>query len=498
MLGDAPNQELLDRWRAGDELAARVLVDRYMARLTALARSRLSRKLQRRLDAEDVVLSAWRSFFVATWNGRIAADGEGDLWPLLVTLTLRKLNRQAVRHKAGRRSLDAEQPLDLQADWQATVSRDPSPDDVAVLTDEVEALLAALEPSDREVLTLTLQGENQPAIAETLGCSERTVRRSLARIREVIASRRAAGSIARRPWNGGESSEPPASSRPPVSHRIAAASGTPSPTIDYSEILLHELIGEGGFGKVYRATRRTDSAVVAVKYLKKRFWKNAAAVDALVDETAIVASLSHSGIVRQHGWGRSPQGATFLVMELIDGPNLEDWLAVEQPAIPEIIRCGIAIADVLVAAHRERVLHGDITPRNVLRASDGRFVLTDFGFARSRGQTIGSRPHGGTPGFLAPEQVSEAFGVIDARTDVYGLGGLLYALLTRQPPMSGDDVPTVLAKVLSSRAAEPLSAFRQDVPIELERLVMQCLQKASPDRPESATAVRSRLTGISE
>jgi len=119
MLEDASNQELLDAWRRGNHDAAALLVRRYMIRLTALARSRLSRKLARRIDGEDAVLSAWRSFFVAVEDGRITVPADDNLWPLLLTLTLRKLARHAARHTAQRRAVDDEQSLDQIRAWQA-------------------------------------------------------------------------------------------------------------------------------------------------------------------------------------------------------------------------------------------------------------------------------------------------------------------------------------------------------------------------------------------
>lgn len=184
MLEDASNRDLLDAWRTGNQYAATVLVRRYMGRLTSLASSRLSRKLARRLDAEDVVLSAWRSFFAATGRYQVDVPGDDNLWPLLVTMTLRKLSRQAARHTADRRSIDAEVQLHDETNWPVIVSQDPTPAEAAMVTDEIENLMSGLAPIDREILTKRLQGEQHASIAAAVGCSERTVRRSLARLRE--------------------------------------------------------------------------------------------------------------------------------------------------------------------------------------------------------------------------------------------------------------------------------------------------------------------------
>ncbi|MBX3447997.1 MAG: hypothetical protein KF777_00475 [Planctomycetaceae bacterium] len=156
MLEDASNQELLAAWKEGNQQAARVLVRRYMVRLTALARSRLSRRLARRIDPEDVVMSAWRSFFVGTNLGRLAIANDDNPWPLLVTITLRKLARQAERHSAERRNAGQDVSLEENVDWQMAVSRDPSPEEAAMLVDEVETLMGQLDDFNREVLTRRL------------------------------------------------------------------------------------------------------------------------------------------------------------------------------------------------------------------------------------------------------------------------------------------------------------------------------------------------------
>ncbi|MCA9033348.1 MAG: sigma-70 family RNA polymerase sigma factor, partial [Planctomycetaceae bacterium] len=186
VLEDASNQELLAAWKDGHQFAAQVLVRRYMVRLTALARSRLSRKLARRIDPEDVVMSAWRSFFVGANIGRLSTAQDDDLWPILVTITLRKIARQASRHMADRRNAILDKTFDESVDWQAAVSRDPSPDEAAMLVDEVESLMNRLGQVDRDVLTRRLQGEEHAEIANAMNCSERTVRRSMQRIRSKL------------------------------------------------------------------------------------------------------------------------------------------------------------------------------------------------------------------------------------------------------------------------------------------------------------------------
>lgn len=510
MLEDASNRELLDAWRSGNQSAATVLVRRYMARLTSLASSRLSRKLARRVDAEDVVLSAWRSFFAATGRDHVDVPGDDNLWPLLVTMTLRKLSRQAARHTAERRSIDAEvQPRD-EINWPVIVSRDPTPAEAAMVTDEIENLMSGLAPIDREILTKRLQGEQHAAIADTVGCSERTVRRSLARVRErYLAAGQSDGTPSAQDEDSdvstGDSSatnsigtfqaDSSAGSIQPAAGSAAERPLPAPPTVQFRDVVLERLVGQGTFGKVYQAKRCCDGSRVAVKYLRKEFWRNGSAADQLIREVAIVSKLSHPGIIQHFGWGKARRDGVFVMMEWVDGENLESWCRASKRTVTEVIECGVAVGGALAAAHEAEIVHADLTPRNILRRSDCTFVLTDFGFSR-----FASDPGGaitaGTPGFLAPEQISDAFGTISPQTDVFGLGGVLYFLLTGQPPFAGRDVAETFARTLSSRPADRVSSRLQTANSAVDELVAHCLCKEPSGRPNSVTTVLEQLARV--
>jgi RNA polymerase sigma factor (sigma-70 family) len=176
---------MLKRYRQGDEQAADELFTRYVDRLTRLARSRLSRKLATRTDPEDVVMSAYRSFFVAAREGRFTLRRSGDLWRLLVSITLHKLYRQARRHGTASRNVESEFPLTE----QALIGKEPAPEEVVEIADQLETLLRTLDPFARRVLELRLQEESLSAIAQETGRSERTVRRELSTIKERLARR---------------------------------------------------------------------------------------------------------------------------------------------------------------------------------------------------------------------------------------------------------------------------------------------------------------------
>ncbi|MFO0429048.1 MAG: protein kinase domain-containing protein [Planctomyces sp.] len=487
---DGSNAELLKLWKSGNQHAAQVLVDRYMLRLTALAQSRLSRMLARRLDADDIVLSAWRSFFVAVNRSRLQVPDDDNLWPLLATFTLRKLQRQAQRQLADRRDMARDASISDDDGWRELVSREPTPDDAAHLTYDIEALLARLEPTDREILMQRLQGEELEVIASRMKCSERTVRRAMQRIRMQLADyfdvtddpADLSPSVKARPVtdDDGRSSLPPLNTRP-------------TPSIRYQELTLEAMIGRGGFGRVYRARWKSIDCPIAVKFLNKKFWHHDLAVRALVEESQKVQCISHRHIIRHHGWGQAPSGAPFLVMDLIDGSNLTDWIQHPSFDVSEIESCGIQICDALIALHQSGILHGDISPGNVLRRAPHDFVLTDFGFSRSVHETHLAR--GGTPGFLAPEQLSSAFGAISEHTDLYGFGALLYFLATRTAPFEGDDESDVLNQVLSSRSPAPISEHC-GLPQKLMMGIMKCLSKVPSQRGTAMSSLRRELFRI--
>jgi RNA polymerase sigma-70 factor (ECF subfamily) len=183
------SRQLLVRLQEGESVAAGEILDRYTTRLIGLARKRLSPKLARRIDPEDVVQSAYRSFFRAADRASLHVNENGDLWRLLAAITLNKLRMQARRHRAARRNLDREEFPDrddgkLMIADQLTES--PSPEQAALIAEQVELLMRGLVERQRYGLELRLQGFLIEEIAQKLECSERTVRRWLDQIKAQL------------------------------------------------------------------------------------------------------------------------------------------------------------------------------------------------------------------------------------------------------------------------------------------------------------------------
>ena len=366
---------LVASFRSGDDAAATALFERYFARLTALVQSRLGARLRARVDPDDVALSAYRSFFVRAAAGQFELCETGDLWRLLARMALHKLSHQIDRHTAEKRAVSMEEQL---SDSHDLASAEPSPDEAAAISDELEFVMRSLDETERRTLELRLQGELIEAIAAELRQSERTVRRTLARVREVmlkrlpdaVAERRTEAILApspRREGSGrGEADEPAVAldgddlNQRDSAHRDFDQRRLPSPTLpaegwefkrsgvsesdrplpchhfqntsseptlfDHTDFLLKQYIGEGLTGKVYRAWWKSRSRTVAVKYLKRSHLEHPDRVARFCDEAAVIAGFAHPNIVALHGLGRALHGGYFIVFDWIDGPNLQTLL----------------------------------------------------------------------------------------------------------------------------------------------------------------------------
>lgn len=177
------SRHLLQLVQAGDSRAAAELHDRYLQRLIRLAQSRLSPQLRRRVAAEDVVQSAFRSFFVRAREGQFELQRSGDLWRLLAAITIKRVHRQLERHTAARRDVQLElHPNNLDLPVEA-MAHEPSADIVAAIVEQVENVMQATDERTRRALQLRLQGYAIDEIAANLERSQRTVRRLLNNVR---------------------------------------------------------------------------------------------------------------------------------------------------------------------------------------------------------------------------------------------------------------------------------------------------------------------------
>jgi RNA polymerase sigma-70 factor (ECF subfamily) len=192
MNGDENSLNLLQRWRDGDESAATEIFERYVNRLCALARTRLSNRMQRRVEAEDIVQSAYRSFFRRAGE-HYTLEKEGDLWRLLAAITINKVRGQVEFHTAMKRGVYSEESMAVDQSMirvsPEVVSEEPNPDDAAILVEELSDLLACLDETQRSIIELSMQHLSVEQIAEEVHRSERTVRRTIQQGREELERR---------------------------------------------------------------------------------------------------------------------------------------------------------------------------------------------------------------------------------------------------------------------------------------------------------------------
>lgn len=461
------SQELLQRLGQGDEAAAQDVFEQYVERLTALARSRLSPRLQPRIDPEDVVMSAYRSFFLRARRGAFHLGEGRDLWHLLVEITLHKLYRQTTYHTAQRRNTHRE-TADAAGTPQLSASREPSPEAAALLADELAAVMAELSLDVRAALEQRLQGLELSEIAQSLGKSERTVRRWLDDAKAALQRRFPAGvSPAER--------KPRQPSQPKPLPLDFTQGGE---MLQFNNYRLLRQIGHGGSGKVYRAVIKPSSTPVAIKFMKRSLLGRPELMERFVSEAKLVAQLDHPGIMRIHGVGHTPNRGYFLVMGLCERGDLQQQLATGPVPIGDALRWTAEAAAAIEHAHEHGVIHCDLKPSNLLLVDDGHIVVTDFGLARTT-TDISSDIIAGTPAFLAPEQLDPRWGTIGSHTDVYGLGAVLYTLLSARPPHTGA-VSKIVDAIAAGKEPEPL---RDEIPEGVALLVRSCLAPQSARRP---------------
>lgn len=218
---------------------------------------------------------------------------------------------------------------------------------------------------------------------------------------------------------------------------------------------LHEVIGRGGMGEVWRATDEALGRGVAVKCLKPLGPQHDPHFLSVVRErfrreARVAAALQHRGITVVHDFGEY-DGVLFLVMELLEGRNLSQLLTANSKhplPVQDLVEIADQVADALAYTHRQGIVHRDLKPANIMRLADGTVKICDFGIARLgtdmgfTSKLTGTGIAMGTPHYMSPEQIGG--GEVDHRSDLYSLGCVLYELATGAPPFDLDDSWAIL------------------------------------------------------
>jgi serine/threonine-protein kinase len=246
----------------------------------------------------------------------------------------------------------------------------------------------------------------------------------------------------------------------------------------------------GGMATIYEALDTRLDRKVAVKIMHAHLAQDEAFVSRFIREAKAAAALTHPNIVavQDQGWNQSGVPAVFLVMELIEGHTLREYLSERgRFDVKDAINYLTPILSALSAAHDLGIVHRDIKPENILISKDGRIKIADFGLAR--GELIGTTMTAessvilGSVSYLSPEQVQR--GIADSRSDVYAAGIVGYEMLTGEKPFSGDS-PIQIAYKHVNEVIPRLRSKRKDIPQGLDDLIASATAKNPDDRPRTA------------
>jgi eukaryotic-like serine/threonine-protein kinase len=255
---------------------------------------------------------------------------------------------------------------------------------------------------------------------------------------------------------------------------------------------VEELLGQGGMARVFRGTDRVLNRIVGVKVLSPQFASDDQFVARFRREAQAAAALNHPNIVSVYDTG--DQGDVhYIVMEFVEGRTLRDVIRQEGPILPErASEIAQAVARALAAAHEAGLVHRDIKPGNIMLTRDGEVKVMDFGIARtSTGDTLTQTAAVlGTASYLSPEQAQGS--TVDARSDIYSLGCVLYEMLTGRPPFTGDTPVAIAYKHVREDPVHP-SNLNPDVPPSLDAVVMKAMAKNPDNRYQTADEFRQDL-----
>ncbi|MHC4670517.1 MAG: protein kinase domain-containing protein [Planctomycetota bacterium] len=283
-------------------------------------------------------------------------------------------------------------------------------------------------------------------------------------------------------------------------------------SLEPGRILLHyrllEQIGAGGMALVWRALDTKLDREVALKVLPESFARDRDRLERFAREAKLLASLHHPGIVTIHAVEEA-EGLHFLTMELVEGRPLSKVIPADGLPLPEFFALSIPLVNAVAAAHARRITHRDLKPDNVMIGVDGLPKVLDFGLAKLREDVVATgagtplpkaslTQEGqilGTVAYMSPEQAEGR--LVDARSDVFSLGILLYQMATGRHPFHGDSLVAILSSIVKE-AAPPVTELNRSLPHHLGRIIAHCLEKEPERRFQTALDVRNELEQLSK
>ena len=254
-------------------------------------------------------------------------------------------------------------------------------------------------------------------------------------------------------------------------------------TVSHYRIL--ERLGGGGMGVVYRAHDLTLDRSVALKFLPPDLTRDPEAKQRFIHEAKSASALDHPNICTIHQLGETEEGQVFIVMACYEGETLQKKMERGPVDLEDAITLAMQVASGLAVAHKGGIVHRDIKPANVIITVDGTVKIIDFGLAKLAGHARLTKSGSmvGTVAYMSPEQARGE--EVDARTDIWSLGVVFYEMLAGRSPFAAEHEYAALYRILNEDP-EPLSAHRQEIPLEIQRIVDRSLQKDPVERYPSA------------
>ena len=258
-----------------------------------------------------------------------------------------------------------------------------------------------------------------------------------------------------------------------------------------------EELGKGGMGRVYKVLDKEVNAKVALKLIKPEIASDKKTIERFRNELKVARDIAHKNVCRMYDLGKE-EGAYYITMEFVPGEDLRSSIRrFGQLPIGKSISIAKQICEGLAEAHRLGVVHRDLKSNNIMIDKEGNVRIMDFGIARSL-ETKGITGAGvmiGTPEYMSPEQV-EGKGV-DQRSDIYSLGVILYEMMTGRVPFEGDTALSIAMKHKGEAPKDP-KEYNTQIPDDLSKLILKCLEKEKEDRYQDAEEVKSELINIEQ
>jgi serine/threonine-protein kinase len=285
-----------------------------------------------------------------------------------------------------------------------------------------------------------------------------------------------------------------------AAHTIHGANLVASKARRLAQYQLIRLIGEGGMGQVYEAEHLLLKRACAVKRIQPNRSSDDRLLRRFQREVRATARLTHPHTIEVYDYGETKDGVFFFAMELLPGMNLRELVKVNGPLPPaRAVHFLIEVCEALIEAHEAGMIHRDVKPANIFASQRGGIhdftKLLDFGVVREikvdPNLTMTSKMVAGTPSYMSPEQATTPLS-IDARSDLYSVAAVGYFLLSGRPPFVGPSAMRVMLDTVNT-PCDPLSMHRADVPLDVERVLMRCLEKEPAFRFQSARELRDEL-----